>query len=70
MSVGGLLGNERLLDEARSKGVKVYIPSGAICGIDGLKSASIGKVESVTITTRKPPRGLVGAPYLVENKCE
>ncbi len=67
MSVGGLLGNEKLLESARSKGVKVYIPSGAICGIDGLKSASVGKIESVTITTRKPPKGLVGAPYLIEN---
>ncbi|MCX5686048.1 MAG: aspartate dehydrogenase [Candidatus Omnitrophica bacterium] len=70
MSVGGLLGNEKLLESARSKGVKVYIPSGAICGIDGLKSASIGKVESVTITTRKPPRGLAGAPYLVEKDID
>ncbi|MFH0764635.1 MAG: aspartate dehydrogenase [Candidatus Omnitrophota bacterium] len=66
MSVGGLLGHEKLLRSARSKGVRVYIPSGAVCGIDGLKSASIGKVESVTITTRKPPGGLIGAPYLTE----
>jgi len=66
MSVGGLLGKEKLLESARSKGVKVYIPSGAICGIDGLKSASVGRIESVAITTRKPPRGLVGAPYLIE----
>ncbi|MDP3804840.1 MAG: aspartate dehydrogenase [Candidatus Omnitrophota bacterium] len=66
MSVGGLLGNEKLLELARSKGVKVYIPSGAICGIDGLKSASVGEIESVTITTRKPFAGLVGAPYLIQ----
>lgn len=66
MSVGGLLGNEKLLELARSKGTKAYIPSGAICGIDGLKSASVGRIESVMITTRKPPKGLVGAPYLVE----
>jgi len=66
MSVGGLLGREKLLESARSKGIRVYIPSGAICGIDGLKSASVGKIESVTITTRKPPKGLVGAPYLTE----
>jgi len=64
MSVGGLLGNESLLSRAESRGIKVYIPSGALCGIDGLKSASIGKIESVTLTTRKPPKGLIGAPYL------
>lgn len=70
MSVGGLLGKEVLLKKAADKGIKVYIPSGAICGLDGLKSASAGKIDSVTLTTRKPPRGLVGAPYLIENKID
>lgn len=64
MSVGGLLGRERLLERALEKGVKVYIPSGAVCGIDALKAASVGKITSVTLTTRKPPKGLEGAPYL------
>jgi len=70
MSVGGLLGNEDLLKSALASGVKLYIPSGAVCGIDGLKAASIGKVESVTLTTRKPPKGLEGAPYLKENNID
>lgn len=70
MSVGGLLGREELLEQAEEKNVKVYIPSGAICGIDGLKSASIGKIDSVTLTTRKPPKGLVGAPYLKEKNID
>jgi len=66
MSVGGLLGKEDLLKRARAAGTKVYLPSGALCGIDGLKSASIGRIDSVTLTTRKPPKGLEGAPYLKE----
>ncbi|MCM8761256.1 MAG: aspartate dehydrogenase [Candidatus Omnitrophica bacterium] len=66
MSVGGLIGKEELLKRAAAKGIKVYIPSGAICGIDGLKSASVGRIESVVLTTRKPPKGLEGAPYLIE----
>jgi aspartate dehydrogenase len=66
MSVGGLLSKADLLKQANEKRVRVYIPSGAICGVDGLKSASGGKVDSVTLTTRKPPKGLVGAPYLKE----
>ncbi|MDP2912522.1 MAG: aspartate dehydrogenase [Candidatus Omnitrophota bacterium] len=64
MSVGGLIGNEKLLKAAGAKGVKIYIPSGAICGLDGLKAAAIGKIDAVTLTTRKPPKGLAGAPYL------
>jgi aspartate dehydrogenase len=70
MSVGGLLGRERLLKKAGEKGVKVYIPSGAICGIDALKAASVGKIASVTLTTRKPPKGLAGAPYLAGKKID
>lgn len=64
MSVGGLIGKEGLLKKAEARGIKVYIPSGAISGIDGLKSAMAGGVDSVTLTTRKPPKGLAGAPYL------
>ncbi len=77
MSVGGLIGKERLLARARAKEVRVYIPSGALSGVDGLKSASAGRIDSVTLTTRKPPKGLEGAPYLKEKgldvldvKCE
>jgi len=64
MSVGGLLGREDLLEAARNANVKVYLPSGAILGIDGLKAISTADVESVTLTTRKPVAGLKGAPYL------
>jgi aspartate dehydrogenase len=67
MSVGGLLSKIDILKQANEKKVRVHIPSGALCGIDGLKSASGGRVDSVTLTTRKPPKGLVGAPYLKDN---
>ncbi len=70
MSIGGLLGNEILLDEAEKAGIKVYLPSGALCGIDGLKSASVGRIDSVTLTTRKPPKGLTGAPYITKNNID
>jgi aspartate dehydrogenase len=67
MSVGGLIGHEDLLKKASKKCVKVYIPSGALCGVDGLKSSSTGRIKSVTLTTRKPPKGLEGAPYIKEH---
>ncbi|MDP2929956.1 MAG: aspartate dehydrogenase [Candidatus Omnitrophota bacterium] len=70
MSVGGLLGNEGLLDKAQKAGIKVYLPSGALCGIDGLKSASVGRIDSVMLTTRKPPKGLEGAPYVERNNID
>lgn len=65
MSVGALA-DETLLKNIRKKAVekgrRIYIPSGAVAGLDGIKSASIGDIESVTLTTRKPPKGLEGAP--------
>ncbi len=70
MSIGGLLGNENLLDDARNAQIRVYLPSGALCGIDGLKSASVGRIDSVTLTTRKPPKGLAGAPYITKNNID
>jgi aspartate dehydrogenase len=66
MSTGGLLGRTELLDDASKKGIKIYVPSGAISGVDALKSARAGRVDSVTITTKKPPKGLAGAPYIKE----
>ena len=66
MSIGGLIGNEDLLKAAAKAGIKVYLPSGAISGIDGLKSGNAGAIDSVTLTTRKPLKGLEGAPYLKE----
>ncbi|MDP3730706.1 MAG: aspartate dehydrogenase [Candidatus Omnitrophota bacterium] len=70
MSIGGLLGNEGLLENAKGARIRVYLPSGALCGIDGLKSASIGRIDSVILTTRKPPKGLTGAPYITKNNID
>lgn len=70
MSSGGLLGHTDIFEKASRKGVRIYVPSGALCGLDGVKSASMAGVSSVTLTTRKPPKGLEGAPYIVRNKID
>lgn len=67
MSVGGLMALPRELERARKAGIQVRIPSGALCGLDGIRAAMEGGLHMVTLTTRKPPEGLAGAPYLVEN---
>ena len=63
-SVGALLDRDDLIEEAKSGGSRIFVPSGAIIGLDGLKGASAGGMESVTMTTRKPPESLKGAPYI------
>ena len=70
MSVGGLLKRQGLIEKAKRNGCKIYLPSGAICGLDGVKAARIGNIRSVTITTRKPPEGLRGAPYIKEKRID
>lgn len=70
LSVGALLCEPGLFEEIESiskeKGCKVYIPSGAVAGIDGLKSGAIGGIQSVELTTRKPPSGFEGNAYVKE----
>jgi aspartate dehydrogenase len=61
MSIGSLFDDKFLLkleDTARKKGCKIYLPSGAVCGIDGVLSASIDKIDEVTLVTTKPPKSL------------
>ncbi|HXG53313.1 MAG TPA: aspartate dehydrogenase [candidate division Zixibacteria bacterium] len=67
ISVGALLEHPEIIERARATGCRLHVPSGAIAGLDGIKSACAGRVDHVTMTTRKPPRGLEGAPYLVRN---
>ncbi len=68
ISVGALLDHPEIMGKSRESGCRLFVPSGAIAGLDGIKSACTGEVAHVTITTRKPPAGLEGAPYLVEHK--
>lgn len=69
MSVGGILkGYKKLALEAGKKGSRVFIPSGAICGIDGLKAAGCGRIRKVVLTTRKPLRAFIGNPYIAKKK--
>jgi aspartate dehydrogenase len=46
------------------------VPSGAIAGLDGVKGACVGTITSVTMETRKPPQGLAGAPWIVQQKID
>jgi aspartate dehydrogenase len=70
MSVAGLMAHLELLEEAKAHNVQIRIPSGAICGLDGIRSAMEAGLHHVTLTTRKPPKGLQGAPYLVQNNID
>lgn len=61
MSIGSLFDDglrKKLEQIARKHHRKIYLPSGAVCGIDGVLAASIEKLDSVTLVTTKPPASL------------
>lgn len=65
MSVGALLDesiHDILSDACKDFKKTIYLPSGAIAGLDGIKSVK-DELESLSITTTKHPRSLKGAKF-------
>lgn len=58
----GALADDKLREElihlAKKHGGKIYLPSGAVMGVDGVKAAAEGDLKSVTLVTTKPPAGI------------
>jgi len=67
ISVGAMLRHMDLVDRARRTGARIIVPTGALIGLDAVRAAAEGTIREVRLVTRKPPLGLAGAPYLVEN---
>jgi aspartate dehydrogenase len=67
LSSGALLDLPELSDLARVSGGQIVVPTGALLGLDAVAAAAQGTIHSVTMTTRKPIAGLLGAP-LVEDR--
>ncbi|UCH72590.1 MAG: aspartate dehydrogenase [Thermoplasmatales archaeon] len=66
MSVGVLFDDrfrKKIEKIARERKCKIYIPSGAVCGIDGILSGSIDLIDEITLVTTKPPVAL-GRDYV------
>src|ERR1700744_3009054 len=70
LSVGALLENEDLIGLAKQHGGQIAVPTGALIGLDAMTAASEGKIISVKMVTRKPPNGLIGAPYLIQHNID
>jgi aspartate dehydrogenase len=67
LSCGALLPRPDLIELAKANGGRIIVPTGALLGLDAVAAAAEGTIYSVKMTTRKPPIGLVGAPYLVQH---
>lgn len=72
MSVGALLDEsvlEILADACREFKKRIYLPSGAIAGLDAIKSVR-DELESVTLITTKSPKSLRGAKFFEAHKVD
>jgi len=72
MSVGALADSGFLaefLQLSAKKGCRIYVPTGAIAGIDAIRSVR-HLLDSVTLTTTKSPKALAGAPFFETSKIK
>ena len=58
----GVLADQQFATELAAAGERVWIPSGAVAGIDGLLAARTAGLRSVTYTSIKPPLAWRGTP--------
>lgn len=58
INVGVLLLQPEWIDRARRAGTRLLVPAGAVAGVDALRAAAMGRIESVRIRSSKPPTGL------------
>jgi len=69
MSVGGIVTKAKeLFRLAEMYKSLIYLPSGAICGLDGMKALSLAGIKKVKIITRKPPKSLEGVGCIKREK--
>jgi aspartate dehydrogenase len=69
MSVGALVDDEFrdiLSKTAKEHNSKIYLPTGALCGIDGICSAAVSGIEEVTLITTKPPEAFDEIDFVKE----
>jgi aspartate dehydrogenase len=64
VSPAALLSHMDLVERAKETGARIVVATGALLGLDAVRAADEGAIDSVTLVTRKPPGGLAGAPYL------
>ncbi|HEX2487165.1 MAG TPA: aspartate dehydrogenase [Nitrososphaeraceae archaeon] len=69
MSVGAFANSEffsEVIKNVENNNINIYVPSGAIAGIDALKSVK-NSISYVTLTTTKNPKSLKDSPFFKQN---
>ena len=67
VSGAALLDHMDLEQVARKGGGQLILATGAIVGLDAIRAAGLGRIDSVKMITRKPPKSLATAKQVVED---
>lgn len=67
ISSAALLIYPQVVNNLKKSRSKAYLPSGALCGLDGVRAMKEMGIESAKISSTKPPLGFSGAPYIEKN---
>jgi aspartate dehydrogenase len=70
ISACAMLLHPEIKDMANQSKGRLLVPSGAIAGLDAISALKIAGIDSATIATTKPPKGLQGAPHVVSKKID
>ncbi len=60
LTVGALILHPELLELSRERGRVIHVPSGAIVGLDSVKSAAVGELHRVVLTCTKSKKSFRG----------
>jgi aspartate dehydrogenase len=70
VSGAAILQHPGIVETAATGGGQIVLATGALLGLDAVRAASEGDIHSVTMVTRKPPRSLIKAKFIVENNID
>jgi aspartate dehydrogenase len=70
VSATALLDHADVIEEARRNGGRIILATGSVLGLDALRSASVGTVHSVLMTTRKPPESLAQSTWVKDHNID
>lgn len=70
ISSAALLLYPQIVENLKCSDSKAYLPSGALCGLDGVRAMKEMGIEEARIASTKPPKGFTGAPYIIEKQID
>jgi len=70
ISASSLLIHKDILKQHKVSDSRIIVPSGALCGIDGVSSMAQIGITNAKIASNKQPGGYKGAPYIKQEKID